>query len=317
MPILRLTVPDGPPQRLDKIVSSMADVGSRSKARKVIDSGKVSINGRFAGAGDSGTMVTAGAQVALDSSRAGTAPAKVKARRQLDDAGLSILFEDDRLLALNKPVGLLTDTATSKQARERDSLRKRAHAYLRAHHKHAIVVHRIDRDTSGVVLLAKDEAAGEFLRDQFRKRSPERVYQAFVHGRVSDDDAIWTNTVTWDKKRLLLIAVPPSPDVWHAESRARVVARFRSCTLIEVSLTTGKRNQIRLQAHLRGHPLVGERLYVRREWTPPLAPRLDRQALHAHRLSVLHPTTKAKITFTVPLPPDMEGLLGWLKGHDQ
>lgn len=301
-------VVEGEPTRLDRVVVDLQDVGSRSRARKVIDQGKVTVDGEVVR--DGGAMVQPGATVALDWNRVGTGAKKVAARRGLTEAGLSILHEDDRLLFLDKPAGLLTDSATREQARNQDSLRKRAQRYLRARGQKAWVVHRIDRDTTGVVLVAKDKGAAENLRHQFRTQRPVRVYDLVVHGVVRSDGEEWADWMAWDRGMRLQKPVPEEhAQAFYAQCTMSVVQRFDTTTRLQVQLTSGRRNQIRLQAMLRGHPLVGERLYVEDNWRRPATPKLERQALHAALLGVAHPDRGAPIEVKAPWPEDFRKLV--------
>jgi 23S rRNA pseudouridine1911/1915/1917 synthase len=303
-----ITAPEGASTRLDRLVVALPGVGSRARARRAIEAGKVSVAGELIL--EAGRMVAPGALVSLDWAKAGTSPAKVKARDGLAEVGLEILYEDDHLLALNKPVGLLTDTATREQARTRNSLRKVARAYLKAHGQGALVVHRIDRDTSGVVLMAKTEAAAEHLRHQFRNRRPIRVYDTVVYGTVKPDTAEWVDVMRWDSgRRIQLICNEREEGAFRASCQVQVLSRGQRATRLQVSLNTGRRNQIRLQAMVRNHSMVGERLYVPEGYRPPPTPRLNRQALHAHSLQVVHPHTHKPIRFEAPMPKDYTLLL--------
>lgn len=296
------------PGRLDRIVVELQDVGSRSRARRVIEQGKVTVDGDVVT--DPGASVESGSVVAIDWNRAGTARKKVAARKGLRSAGLAILYEDDRLIALDKPSGLLTDTATREQARTRDSLRKRVRKYLKARGSDAFVVHRIDRDTTGVVLVAKDAEAAEHLRAQFRARAPVRVYDVVVYGIVAEDAAEWVDVMAWDRGLRIQKPVPDDhPDAFRASANMRVIQRGKGATYLQVSLVTGRRNQIRLQCMLRDHPLVGERLYVRDDWRRPKGPRFDRQALHARSLEIVHPQTGEPLRIEARWPQQFRRLV--------
>ena len=124
------------------------------------------------------------------------------------------------------------------------------------------VVHRIDRDTSGLVLFALSPAARDDLKAQFERRSPERIYLAVVNGHPEPESGTWRDKLVWDKERLVQKRAHLDEErAKDAEARYRVLEQFEWQSLIEVSLITGKRNQIRVQAGARGYPLVGERLY--------------------------------------------------------
>jgi len=170
-------------------------------------------------------------------------------------------------------------------------------------------VHRIDLDTSGLVVFAKSAVAQARLKDQFRRREPERVYWAIVYGQPSPSRGTWHDRLVWDTKALIQKETSPSdPSGVDAACEYRVLETFAETSLIEVRLHTGKRNQIRIQARLRGHTLVGERRYVYGpETLRPIA--FGRQALHAHRLAFRHPSDDRPVEFEAPLPSDFSGLL--------
>jgi len=174
-------------------------------------------------------------------------------------------------------------------------------------------VHRIDRDTSGLVLFAKSEGAQLALKEQFKRHHPERVYQAVVYGVPSPASGTWHDHLVWDLKALIQKETSPrDPRGKEAISHYRVLEPLDGASLIEVSLVTGKRNQIRIQARLRGHTLVGEVRYIYGPDTlRPIA--FPRQALHAHRLTFSHPSDEREMAFEAPLPDDMAALIARLR----
>lgn len=300
---------EGSGARLDKFLAGLASVGSREKARQALKSGKVAVDGEPVGADDAGRTLRPGQRVVIAWARPGTGRRRTAGREAMERAGVTVLYEDPAMLVADKPAGLLTDAADQDQARHRDTLRKRVRAWLGG--AEAFPVHRIDRDTTGVVAFAKTEPAREALRAQWETRSPERVYLAVVEGRVERDGGHFADWMAWDARvRVQRPCDPQADGAYLAEADWRVVERLRGATLIEVRLVTGRRNQIRLHAMLLGHPLVGEPLYRRqgRERIP-----FPRQALHARRLGLKHPTTGAPVVFEAPLPPDLERLLARLR----
>ena len=300
--------------RLDKVVAALPRVGSRARARKVIESGKVAVDGRVVGSAELGVPVRKGSSVAVTWDAAGTAFGRHEARQGLVDSRLRILHEDAALIAVDKPAGLLSDSATKVQARDEDSVRSRVHAWLRSGGGKAWVVHRLDRDTTGVVLLAKSEDAEKTLRTQFRQHGPERLYRTVVHGVVAAERGEWADWMAWDTRRLIQKPVREGhSDGVLARASWKVLERYAAATLLEVRLVTGRRNQIRLHAMLRGHPLVGERLYVPEDFKVPRSPRFAPQALHAARLAVDHPDNGRRIAFDSPDPPDLTDLLRRLR----
>jgi 23S rRNA pseudouridine1911/1915/1917 synthase len=223
-----------------------------------------------------------------------------------------VLYEDDALLVVNKPAGLLSVPLERK--RQAPSAYDHLEMHLRPHGKRRpLVVHRIDRDTSGLVVFAKTVRGQDALKDQFRRRDVERVYWAVVYGHPTPSAGTWRDHLVWDTTALIQKETSPGdPRGKEAISHYRVIEVYQGTSLLEVRLETGKRNQIRLQARLRGHTLVGERRYV---YGPdslrPLA--FARQALHAHRLSFRHPVDGRPLSFEAPLPADLTGMLARLR----
>ncbi|MEQ1508455.1 MAG: RluA family pseudouridine synthase [Myxococcota bacterium] len=295
--------------RLDKLLAQLRSVGSREKARQVLKSGKVTVDGRAVGPDDGGRPLAAGATVEIAWNRPGTGARRTAARTAMDRAGVVVLHEDDAILAADKPAGLLTDAADADQGKHRDTLRKRIHAWVNAE---VYPAHRIDRDTTGVVLFAKTPAAQAGLKAQWIERTPRRVYLAVFDGRLDRDHGRFADWMAWDARaRIQQPADKDAPGAWLAEATFQVVERFGDvATLVEVSLVTGRRNQIRLHAMLAGHPLLGEPLYRMpgRVRTP-----FPRQALHARELGLVHPTTHQPITFEAPIPDDLTRLFARLR----
>jgi 23S rRNA pseudouridine1911/1915/1917 synthase len=293
--------------RLDKFLASPERLGSRGRAADALAKGKVFLNDREAGPDAAARMLRAGDAVRLWVDRPGSAH-----RRGPGAAGqLQILYEDGSLLVVNKPAGLLAVPLP-----ERGDAPS-AYGYLEEHlcprtRRRPLVVHRIDRDTSGLVVFAKSTRVQEQLQDQFKRREPERVYWAVVHGCPHPGQGTWRDDLVWDPKRLLQQrAHPHDPRRKEAISHYRVLEAFAAASLVEVRLETGKRNQIRMQARLHGHPVVGERLYTDAAAQGGID--CPRQALHAHRLSFRHPIDGRPLTFEAPLPADLERLLARLR----
>jgi 23S rRNA pseudouridine1911/1915/1917 synthase len=295
--------------RLDKFLAARERAGSRPRAAASLERGKVFVNGREMSLTDAGTRLAAGDQVRLWIDRPGSA----KRRTALgDDRDLRIVFEDDALIVLDKPPGVLAvPLARRGEAR---SVFEDLKAYLGGRSRfRPLVVHRIDRDTSGLVVFAKTPAAQDALREQFKRREPERVYLAVVYGHPSPPAGTWRDTLVWDDKALIQKETSSrDPRGKDAVCRYRVVERLHGASLVEVALVTGRRNQIRIQARLRGHTLIGEQRYVYGPDTlRPIA--FARQALHAHRLAFRHPTDRRALVFEAPLPRDMTSLVERLR----
>ena len=296
-------------RRLDAYLASVDRLGSRNQATTALERGKVFVNGAEASADDGARRLIEGDIVQVWIDRPGSA----KSRPRTGQVGhLIIIYEDDDLLVLNKPAGLLTIPLERKHASP--SLYDQVSDRLRSHGKRRpFVVHRIDQDTSGVVIFAKTREAQRALQIQFRRREPERVYLAVVHGRVQPSSGIWRDHLVWSTKALIQRPARPREDrSTEAISDYRVVEAFAEASLIEVRLRTGRRNQIRLQAQLRGHSLVGEKRYADGGDTPASI-RFKRQALHAFRVAFNHPVSGTRLELEAPLPPDLSDLLDRLR----
>lgn len=291
--------------QLAQWVAKFSSVPSRNKAKTVIASGKVKLNGEWMGAGDAGRAISCGDEAEILWSRPGTSKPHAKAHRELLSQGLDILYEDPYIVALNKPAGLLTDSATKQQEKERATARKLMNSYLKPQEKRPVVVHRIDRDTSGIVLFAKDPQSAETIREGFREQLLDRFYWVAVQGGPTEDEGVWENWVYWDSKHnVLRRGMPEQSGVKLASAKFRVVERFPRLSILEVELGTGKRNQIRFQCQERNYPLCGEKLYLPAGWDRKGFP-CPRQALHAKKLVLSHPRTNRKVVIECPLPSDL------------
>ena len=322
-------------QRLDKWLASPERLGSRSKSLLAIERGRVFVNDAEQSAADVARRVVSGERVRVWHDRPGSATKRYFERH---DSGLHLLYEDASLIVVNKPAGLLTVPLSAQP--DEPSLQDQIAAHLRsAHRQSPLVVHRIDRDTSGVVVFAKQPAAVSSLKTQFKDHQPERVYLAFVYGSPLQASGTWQDLLVWDreerKQQAVTTALPErhaSKQDRHATGRGstrtsgrgeaqtaichyRVLERYgKVASLLEIRLVTGKQNQIRIQASLHAHPLLGEKIYTGTEGRRPLPIiagsriELSRQALHAYKLSFLHPTTGQKVRFEAPLPQDLLAL---------
>lgn len=239
---------------------------------------------------------------------------------------LDIVFEDGSVLVLNKPAGLVVHPGAGH------ATGTLVHALL-AHCGAALsgiggvrrpgIVHRLDRGTSGLLVVAKSDRAHLALARQLKARSVERRYQALVHGRVPREEGVVETAIGRHPQDRLRMAVRPPGAGRPAVTRYRVLERFAApvpLTLLEVRLGTGRTHQIRVHlAHL-GFPVVGDRTYRRRGTSlgdPELAGRvtaLGGLALHAGGLGFSHPESGAPLRFETPLPPAFAALLAWLRG---
>jgi 23S rRNA pseudouridine1911/1915/1917 synthase len=239
---------------------------------------------------------------------------------------LDVVYEDGDLLVVNKPVGLVVHPGAGHRT---GTL---VHALL-AHCGASLsgiggtrrpgIVHRLDRGTSGLLVVAKNDPAHVALARQLKARTVERRYVTLAHGRLPHAAGVVEAAIGRDPRDRLRMAVRPTGAGRPAVTRYRVLERFvrpAPLTLVEATLGTGRTHQIRVHlAHL-GTPVVGDRTY-RRRGGPPLDPELagyvaalGGQALHAQSLGFVHPRTGAPHRFEAPLPPAFATLLAWLRG---
>jgi 23S rRNA pseudouridine1911/1915/1917 synthase len=297
--------------RLDKYLAAAERLGSRTRASSALGRGKVFVNNREATSADAGKSLAAGDIVRLWMDRPGSA----RRRMALGDArDLPIVYEDEQLVVLNKPPGVLAVPLPLGRRENARSVFDDLKAYLHTRsRRRPFVVHRIDRDTSGLVVFATNLPAQERLKEQFRRRMAERVYLAVVYGEPSPSAGVWQDRLVWDERSLIQKETHPrNPRGKDATSHYRVIDARGRVSLIEVTLETGRRNQIRVQARLRGHTLVGEQRYI---YGPsdlrPIA--FPRQALHACRLAFTHPEDGRMLRFEASLPDDLAELLRRLR----
>ena len=278
--------------RLDQRLRAVRPELSWTRIRQAIARGQVVVEGRVER--DPAADVTETSAIDFDPSR-----------RALPHARLDLIriYEDTEILVIDKPAGLLT-VATSAEARhDEDTVLRRAQEYarhLRGPRSYAGVLHRLDRDTSGVLAIALSRDAHRRGRELFAAHRFERWYLALVHGIPAQAqgtiDAHISNRYVSGRRRI----VDDEALGRRALTHYRVRERYRNAALLEIELETGRQHQIRLHLQDLGHPLIGEKVY--HEDTAGRAPR---QMLHAWRLRFPHPVTGLEIAAEAPIPADM------------
>ena len=225
----------------------------------------------------------------------------------------SILFEDDTVIAIDKPAGLPMHTTAKFWKNTLSALLRERYPDEPVH-----MAHRIDRETSGVLLLARTREAARFLTLAFARRQVSKTYLAVVRGAPPDDGVIDQPLGLLDTKSRVMMGAMPTGSGLTAVTRFRVLRRFAAHALVEASPETGRQHQIRVHLAGLGHPLVGDKLYGASEAlfmracdegvTPELLEAFDglpRHALHAHRLIFPHPRTREPVTVESPLAADL------------
>jgi len=254
------------------------DASGRS-LKQWLEAGRVRVNGQVVRRGDVDVGATDRVELGAPPPPAFPAP-------------LRLVHEDDDVLVVDKPPGLLTISTESERERTayrlvRDWLQARGVGRI-------FVVHRLDRETSGLVVFARTAAAKAALQAQFKARQPQRVYVARVEGRVRDEAGTLASRLHEDRALRVRPARGGEPSR-EAITHFRVLARWPEATLVELTLTTGRRGQIRAQLAALGHPIVGDRAHGSRR--DPLR----RVCLHATRLGFTHPNGR-RVVFDSPIP---------------
>jgi 23S rRNA pseudouridine1911/1915/1917 synthase len=296
--------------RLDRWLAAVPGVGTRSQAKLLVDGGAVRIDGA---ARKASFPVRAGMQVAID------LPTTTSSAIEPEDLPLTILHEDTDLLAIDKPAGMVVHPAPG--ARRGTVVNAVLHRLGTLDGVGATerpgIVHRLDKDTSGVLLVARTVAALEHLARQFRARTIEKRYLALVHGSVRGDSGVVDAPVGRDPRERKRMSVR-SRRRRAAVTRWTVRERFPGATLLLVAPETGRTHQIRVHLASVGHPIVADGLYGGRRpgavaSTASVLAGCPRQALHAARITFVHPTTGESMTLEAPLPPDLRAVVEGLR----
>ena len=292
-------------QRLDLALATLAEL-SRSQARRWIDEGRVRVND---------AQVAASHRVQEGDSLEAIPPEPEPSPLSPEDIPLDVLYEDVDLVVLDKPAGLVVHPAPGHGGGTLvNALLHRCRdlsgvgGVLRPG-----IVHRLDRGTSGVMVVAKHDAAHRALAAQFHDHTIDRVYRALVRGVPGAEEGRVDKPVgrhARDRKRMSVRA----PVSREAHTAWRVAERYprSGCAWLEVLPETGRTHQIRVHLAAVGLPIVGDPVYGRRGRRAPAADLLDRPALHAEVLGFDHPTTGSRMRFTAEVPEDLRAVLDTL-----
>ncbi|MDX3910025.1 MAG: RluA family pseudouridine synthase [Sphingobium sp.] len=298
--------------RLDKALAALLPDLSRERIKALILEGRVSGPGGRAAADPS-------MKVALGQAFSVHVPPPTEAHAIAEDIALTVVYEDADLIVIDKPAGMVVHPAAGNG----DGTLVNALLHHCAGQLSGIggvarpgIVHRIDKDTSGLLVAAKTDKAHEGLARQFKDHSIERLYAAIVAGRPlppAGTISQWLGRSDSDRKKM---AVQPEGRGKHAVTHYRTLEPLRDATLVECKLETGRTHQVRVHmAHL-GHPLIGDPVYSKsKKHFKSLLETLsfDRQALHARTLGFIHPVTSRALSFESHIPPDMQELLSRLR----
>ena len=288
-------------ERLDRYLTALGTWGSRAQVQRLIAAGAVRVDDAVVKAG---TLLRAGQAIAVATVAAPLAPAGAAP----EAIALDIVHEDDWILVINKPAGLVVHPAPGNW---QGTL---VNALL--HHwdgprpgldpARPGIVHRLDKDTSGILVIAKDATTLADLGAQFRARTVAKQYVALVWGRLRQDRGTVAAPIGRHPVHRKRMAVQPRGR--EAVTAYEVVERLAGATLLRLFPRTGRTHQLRVHLAAIGHPIIGDAVYG-----PGRPAALGRHALHAERLTFRHPHTGAEVTFTAPLPADMAALRATLR----
>lgn len=231
------------------------------------------------------------------------------------DIPIDILYEDDHLLIVNKPAGMIVHPTHGHYM---NTLANAVvHHWLQAGAKYRFrPVHRLDRETSGVLAIAKNPYAHQHISEQMQANEVEKLYLAIVHGRVGPDSGTINAPIDRDPEspHVRIVTEAGYPSVTHFD----IVERYESASLVRLRLETGRTHQIRVHMKHIGHPLIGDSLYVPDPGSGYVRTEeeeaLGRHALHAAILSFCHPAGGERLRFEAPLPAELRDLIERLKG---
>ena len=281
----------------------MFPLHSRSRLQAWLRSGDIRVDGEAA---KPRRKVWGGERIELSIPDAGDAPAA-----QAQALPLAIVFEDDALIVIDKPAGLVVHPGAGNPDRTLMNALL-AHAPRLVGVPRAGIVHRLDKDTSGLLVVAKTLMAQTHLVRQLQARSVSRVYLALAHGRVAAGGTV-DAPIGRDARSRTRMAVNPRGK--PARTGYEVLERFAGATLLRCRLETGRTHQIRVHLQSIGHPLVGDPVYRRgARALPALARPFGRQALHAVELEFEHPSNGRRRAFRSELPGDFRAVLEALRG---
>ena len=331
--------PDDAGKRLDAFLSEQIEGWSRARLQRLIEGGDVLVNGKPA---KSSYRLRESDEIDVEFNEAPTA------RFEPEDIPLEVVYEDEYLAVINKPAGMVVHpgagvisgtlanaiawhfkseppvvTGGSPQASDSDEVtRTPKHAFGNAPHTsggsdRVGIVHRLDKDTSGLIVVAKDEKTQEALAEQFRSRTVEKSYVALVHGAVSENRGKIDRPIARDRWHRTKMTVAANGR--EALSLWKVLQRFEKFTLVEVEIKTGRTHQIRVHLASINHPVVGDATYnegrdntIANPEIKKAVQKLDRFFLHAERLAFTHPESQERISLSAEIPDELKELLDLL-----
>jgi 23S rRNA pseudouridine1911/1915/1917 synthase len=310
--------------RLDAYLAKALPHISRARVQLLIENGQVSVNGSHAKISQ---KLRGGEQIDIEGE-----PRPAPLRAEPENLPLDIIYEDDDLAVINKPAGMAVHAGAGSLEDNRGTL---VNALL--HHfgqqlsrtggeLRPGIVHRLDKQTSGLIVVAKNDMAHRKLAESFASRDLRKVYIALVHGEVKGDEGTIDLAISRDLVRRTRMTTRRAGgrlavSHWRVLERIGTPGAFGKFTLLEVRIETGRTHQIRVHLQALGHSIVGDTLYGAPHHITPIVRQstddsftLNRNFLHAAALEFAHPTTGKRLNLKAPLPPQLTGLLERLRG---
>ena len=288
-------------ERLDKaLVTAVSDL-TRTQVQRLIKEGQITIDGQNV---KSNLKLVGGETVRI------VLPEVVETELVAEDIPLDIRYEDDDMLIINKPAGMVVHPSIGHES---GTL---VNAVL--HHcpelegvggeRRPGIVHRLDMDTSGLIVVAKNDKALQYLQAQFKERTVDKLYLALVDGQVNPPEALVDAPIGRDprqRKKMAVIPMHYSAKSRPAQTYYQTKISFDDHTLLQCTLYTGRTHQIRVHLQYIGFPIVGDKVYGRRKQSI----KLNRQFLHAEQLTLKRPSDEQPITCMAELPPKLQNIL--------
>ncbi|MFN0119219.1 MAG: RluA family pseudouridine synthase [Blastocatellia bacterium] len=299
--------PEAAGTRLDAWLATQLADSSRAAIQRAIEAGDATVNDRVIRAS---YKLRAGDVIHLE------LPDAAPLEAQPENIPLDIVHEDAEVIVVNKPAGMVTHPGAGIRSGTLANALVWHFQQLPADAARPGIVHRLDAGTSGLIVVARTERAHIDLARQFESRTVQKTYTALVYGQVTLDEGRIDAPIGRDPRNRVRMAVRPTGDGREALTFYRVSRRFREFSLLDVIIKTGRTHQIRVHlGHLR-HPVAGDHMYgngringVRDSRVRAVLERMDRPFLHAARLSFRHPASGADMSFTAPLPAELQSFL--------
>jgi 23S rRNA pseudouridine1911/1915/1917 synthase len=312
--------------RLDMFLAQRLPDVSRAQIQRWIEAGYVELNGKLA---KPNTRLKTGDEVYLEP------PTPTPVEPQPEAISLQVLYEDEHLAVVNKPRGMVTHPAPGAETGTlvNAALARFGRLSSIGAPERPGIVHRLDKDTTGLILIARTDLAHRALAEQIQQRLVERRYLALVWGvprfqRALVDAPIGRSES--DRTRMSVKAPLHDPSARPAVTEFALLESLGVCALLEARLHTGRTHQVRVHAAYAGHPVVGDPVYgagrsaTQYGWRKAdarsleeLIERMGGQALHAYRLTFTHPVTRQEMTFTCEPPEDMQAIIDWLRAKKE